>query len=97
MTMPTSDAKRIHVPSSKPTPATSRPSMNSQSTQACPARLWQKSAKGPVTALPKKPSVGEPPLIQAELQPTSTKPVDLALQVANPSPNSLSKNAHKKT
>src|SRR6478736_487684 len=57
----------IHIPAPRisATPIPSRPSMNSQSRNALPAIERYIEANGPTWRLPRKPAVGEPPLIHA--------------------------------
>lgn len=78
-------ASLIPIPKIKATPIPKSPSMKSQSTKTCPARLWKRSANGPLVLL-KNPKVGEPPASQ-----------DFAGGVEKESPISLSKNAQRKT
>ena len=78
-------ASLIPIPKISATPIPRRPSMKSQSTQTCPARLWKILEKGPAVLL-KNPKVGDPPASQ-----------DFAGGVEKESPINLSKNAQKKT
>ena len=64
----------------------SSPSMNNQSAQAWPAIWWYAPENGPLVAKPRKPAVGLPPLTQASLP-----------AVSWPSPNALSRKAHRNT
>jgi|SRR3990167_11305950 len=87
--------KRINTPAQPPSlvimprvrvsPINKSPSINNQSTKTLPAMEWKNSAKGPCTPNCRNPVVGEPPESHAP-----------SAVVVNPSPHTLSRNAHKK-
>ena len=85
ITVPATALMRSPIPSMTARPIPSIPSMKSTSVAglAIPAK---KGCSGPVTAsLPRKPWLGVPPLTQAR-----------STGVENPSPNVLSRKAHRK-
>jgi hypothetical protein len=65
MIVPATAETRSAMPAITATPMPSRPSMNSQSAHAAPAIAWNADWNGPTSTEPRKPLVGEPPLIQA--------------------------------
>ncbi len=82
--LPTILPQRTYLLSKSVMPTKRSPAINSQSTIATPAILWNNPASGPSTPCDKNPAVGDAPSIQA-----------FPALVANPSPNVLSINAQR--